>query len=273
MVAPRKAPVWKSAAARRLLRLAGSAATVDEAVTTIVSTTLEGISHPPLALEDLFTKLNISGVRVEDDLPFSGELRPENGRFIIVCSKHLSPNRRRFTIAHELAHAIFELSGPKCPRSGRELERLCDMIAAELLMPWRAFKARAGDVPGPDQILQLARVFQTSLTATAIRCNKLLDVTIFAAQTDVVLWGYGAIRKGPTRHLDSTLQRLIRETKSFPKGAQILPLEIRGTLLSWVVQHRSIGNEQTLFVLQPVRKGMVHDIPPEEIWSTPAIIR
>jgi Zn-dependent peptidase ImmA (M78 family) len=273
MVAPKKAPAWKSAAARRLLQLAGNAATVDEAVTNIVSTTLEGISYPPLVLEDLFTKLNISGVRIEDDLPFSGELRPDNGHFIIVCSKHLSANRRRFTIAHELAHAIFELSGPKCPRSGRELERLCDMIAAEFLMPWRAFKARAGDVPGVDQVLQLARVFQTSLTATAIRCNKLFDVTIFAAQTDAVLWGYGAIRKGPTRHLDSTLRRLIREAQSLPKGTQVLPLEIRGTLRSWVVQYRSIGNEQTLFVLQPLREKMVHDIPPEDIWSTPVVIR
>jgi hypothetical protein len=254
MVAPKKSRTWKSAAARRLLVLAGDPPTIDEAIKIVVSNTLEGVPHPPLALEALFRKLNISGVRVED-LPFSGELRPENGSYTIVCSQHLSPARRRFTIAHEMAHAILELSGPNCPRSGRELERLCDMMATELLMPRAIFVAHAGKDPNIDNVLELARTFQTSITSTAIRCAELFKLSVFEVEDGSVLWGYGAIKKGSTRLLDSDLQRVIGEAQTTRRGSAVLHLRVRGSVRAWDVQYQGTKKNRTLFLLQPYFGG------------------
>ena len=39
---------------------------------------------------------------------------------------------------------LFRNYGPNCPRFGEELERICDMLATEILMPKDIFLQRAG---------------------------------------------------------------------------------------------------------------------------------
>jgi IrrE N-terminal-like domain len=245
-----KSRIWKSAAARRLLELAGTASSVEEAISIVAGKVLSDVSHPPIRLETLLEKLRISEIKTEG-IPHSGELRPENGRFTIVCSTYLSPVRRRFTIAHEMAHAIFELSGPNCPRKGFELERLCDMLATELLMPRGIFISHAGTNLDADRIFELARTFQTSLAATAIRCAELLNLSIFEAENDVIRWGHGAIRKGPVRLLDADLQKTILEAYAAKAGRAVVPLTIRGNVRRWNVNFRAMGKNRSLFVLRP----------------------
>ena len=247
MVAIRKPATWKSAAARRLLRLGGNAPTLDDAIEIVVGNLLDGVPHPPLVPEALFAKLNIARVEVED-IPFSGELRPEGAGYVIVCSAHLSRPRKRFTIAHEMAHALFELSGPNCPRRGKELERLCDKIAKELLMPRTVFSACMGKYPDVDDIFGLAGTFQTSIVATAIRCAELSNISVFEVADGAVLWGHGAIKKGSTRYLDSELQRLIQEAQVSRKGGEVLHLVVGGALQTWDVEYRGMEKNRALFV-------------------------
>jgi len=88
------------------------------------------------------------------------------------------PERRRFVIAHEIGHCILHKTGSVQPCSERDLFRYeegnreaeANWFAAELLMPGRLF-ARHCDVPAPsfDAVSKIARLFQTTLTATAIR--------------------------------------------------------------------------------------------------------
>ena len=94
---------------------------------------------------------------------------------MVVYSTHLGGARRRFTIAHELAHAVFEKSGPNCPRSGKELERLCDMLAAEFLMPREVFLRQSGSSAtlSWERIGDLADLFQTSLSASSLEVRRL----------------------------------------------------------------------------------------------------
>ena len=132
---------WRSAAAQRLLKLAG-VDRVDQAVPAVVRQVLEGIPCPPTDLAALCARLNVTEVVDEDDIPVVGELRRENGAFRIVCAAGQSAVRRRFTIAHELAHVLFESTGRGAPRVGADLERLCDMIAAEVLMPAQSSRRR-----------------------------------------------------------------------------------------------------------------------------------
>lgn len=250
MIANKLNNKWKSAAARRLLALAGNPASVEEAVRTVAADAIRGVAHPPLALEDLAKQLNIVGIETED-IPFSGELRPSRRGLTVVCSTHLSPTRRRFTIAHELSHAIFEKTGRNCPRTGTELERLCDMLATELLMPREAFLHHAGPDPGVHTIYELARIFGTSLMATANRCSELMRLSVFQVEDKSVLWSYGALRKGPVRLLDSDLQRLIADGAAGGSGEAVLRLTIRDRSSRWYVKYQGSKQNRTLFVLRP----------------------
>ena len=193
---PRNQIKWKSAAARRLLEMAGKPPTVEEAVAIVADRLLDGVPGPPTDLEAIAPRLNITGFRAED-VPFSGELRREGSGFAVVYSSALSPARRRFTVAHELAHALFETSGRNCPRVGRELERLCDKIAAELLMPRKVFLECAGPAISLGGVFELARLFGMSLSATAIRCAELKGVSVFEVDADAVTWGHGVIKTRP----------------------------------------------------------------------------
>jgi len=129
---------WTSAAARRLLAHAGNPATIDEV--------LAGVVCPPTDLEAVSARAGAARL-LSEDLPFSGELRREGGEHVIVYAAHARRARQRFTIAHEIGHLIFEKTGANPPRVGRELERLCDMLATEILLPAACFKQQAGSCP------------------------------------------------------------------------------------------------------------------------------
>jgi hypothetical protein len=251
MVASKKSKRWTSAAAKRLLSLAGNPGTVEDAVQIVAGEAVRDIPHPPLHLDALAERLNVNGITYEE-IPFSGELRPSNGGFAVVCSVHLSPARRRFTIAHELSHAIFEKSGPNCPRNGAELERLCDMLATELLMPRRAFLERCGTDPDINTIFELARVFQTSVTTTAIRCAELLKLSAFQVQDGHMVWSHGAIRKGPLRGLDDHLRTLISNGVAGGSGQEVLALNLHGVVRYWRVKYRGTKG-RALFLMRPDR--------------------
>lgn len=251
MVASKKSKRWTSAAAKRLLSLAGNPGTVEDAVRIVAGEAIRDIPHPPLHLDALAARLNVTGITYEE-IPFSGELRPSNGGFTVVCSVHLSSARRRFTIAHELSHAIFEKSGPNCPRTGVELERLCDMLATELLMPRGTFLERCGIDPDINTIFELARVFQTSVTTTAIRCAELLKLSAFQVQDGYVVWSHGAIRKGPLRGLDDHLRTLISNGVAGGSGQQVLALNLHGSIKYWQVKYHGTKG-RALFLMRPER--------------------
>lgn len=211
----RKESQWTSAAARRLLKLAKNAADIPSAVVQVVDELLPQVRSSSTDLEALAATLNVIRFQAEP-LPISGELRREPNGFVVVYSSYLSAQRRRFTIAHELAHAVFERSGPNCPRSGQELERLCDMLATEMLMPKKLFLERSGPASRLtwDRIQDLGKQFQTSLSATALRCAELLGVSVFEVEEDRIAWGYGAVRKGVVARLDNDLRQAIDNGKA-----------------------------------------------------------
>lgn len=256
MVGPKRAAKkWKSAAARRLLELAGNPPTVEKAVRIVADDAIKDVPHPPLALEILAEKVGVAAI-VYEDMPFSGELRPAKGSYVVACSAHLSPSRRRFTIAHELSHAILEKSGRNCPRTGPELERLCDMIATEMLLPREAFLNHVPPGPTIDSIFQVARIFETSVAATALRFAELLGVSVFEAEQNSIVWSYGVVSKGPIRFLDSDLQRLIEDGVAGGNGEVSLRLLTRGFVKPWRVEYRGIRNSRVLFLLQPGTRGV-----------------
>lgn len=99
-----------------------------------------------------------------------------NGEFGICVNGNQTAERQRFTICHELAHIILELpsehgGGPSWSYSRRPPnEVLCDVFAAELLLPYKLFKPFVDEADNSLAIVSsLARRFEASLVATGSR--------------------------------------------------------------------------------------------------------
>jgi hypothetical protein len=116
-----------------------------------------------------------------------------SGTYIATLRKGQSASRKRFTLAHEIGHAIvfrsvglrnaaLDSSQLRC-KSGtadeREEERLCDIIAAELLMPRQQF-AQVMDRIGvsASTIPEIAQLFGVSLQATCRKVAQILPYEI-----------------------------------------------------------------------------------------------
>ena len=106
---------------------------------------------------------------------------------IISVDKSASPARKRFSIAHELGHWHHH-RGKKLacrvdeyqPKHAKPAEQKADAYAASLLMPFYLFKpiAEQHNRLTFKVITDLADIFKTSLTATAIR---LIDADVWPA--------------------------------------------------------------------------------------------
>ncbi|HOJ34443.1 MAG TPA: XRE family transcriptional regulator [Candidatus Hydrogenedentes bacterium] len=95
---------------------------------------------------------------------------------LIFLNAKDSVNGRIFTLAHELAHIWTGTSGisnPEAvlPENGQNaLERLCNQVAAELLVPTRVFRERWKDCPLTEETVQeLANEFRVSVLVILIR--------------------------------------------------------------------------------------------------------
>ena len=189
-----------SAAERRICALAPDALTLDEAVKHVIAELMEGVACPPTNLEDVGRKVGVKEISYES-FPGSGELHKEKDGYRIACSSDQSRSRQRFTVAHELAHVILERTGRNAPRVGKSVERVCNMLAAECLMPTAVFESKLPATLTLSEVARLSRNFDTSITATAIRCAQLRPLCIFGVTGDRVTWGYGGIRTGAVRSL------------------------------------------------------------------------
>lgn len=100
-----------------------------------------------------------------------------------------SKSAQMFTLAHELAHLWLGASGVSNAETGRvperKIERWCNQVAAELLMPMQALQAvYEPQVPIPHEIQRLARLFKVS---TLVALRRLFDAEFISQAT---LWQY-----------------------------------------------------------------------------------
>jgi hypothetical protein len=240
---------WDSAAASRLVGLAGGDCSVEAAVVKVVHELLGGLEYPPTKLEALLPKLGVVSV-ISEDLPFSGELRSGTDGFTIVYSKHLNSGRRRFTIAHEMGHALLANTGRNYPRVGKEVERLCDMLAAEILMPEDAFVELLPTELSFSAIFELAKTFETSWWATAIRCTRFRKVSVFEADSRLIRLSTGFIRTGPVSRLDCELQDIVETARRGTSGEKRITLMERGVVGSWIAEFTPVA-ERARVLLRP----------------------
>lgn len=139
-----------------------------------------GRTEPPVPLEALAF---LQGIRkiTRADIPFDACLVPVDDGFRVDLCKYHGKARQNFSITHEIAHTFLMEHEPSLRAPKREkgigessnygvVERLCDIAAAELLLPESLF---AKDVwqcgPSLDSIVYLSARYGASLSATAWR--------------------------------------------------------------------------------------------------------
>jgi IrrE N-terminal-like domain len=194
-------------------------------------------------LERVAERLGVTGI-FKERLPFEGGVFCDNGALTIKLNS-LSPlTRQRFTLAHELAHLILDPqragSARRCVVSSA-LEKACDAVAGELLMP--VDEARALTVAGGsvDALVSLARHFNVSLQAAAVRVREVAhwkDSIGFWKwnKCAIELWFVGK-RCWPERHVNMNVFDLAMRTSTTIKarecchdlgrGAYFVSLEVR----------------------------------------------
>jgi hypothetical protein len=233
---------WKSAAATRLKRLAG-AQSVEASVVTVVGKLLEGVRYPPTDLDAVMRKLGVNGYETDPTLIVPGELRKQNNQYVIFLIPGLSKGRKRFTIAHELGHAVFEKTGPRCPRKGDELEKLCDKIAAEILMPTHVFRDLAGKQPAIDRLLELTEEFDASLSATFFRASELYGVCSFGVDDGAISWSAG-ISKQRVAQAGFSLEKSIQLAMKGEPGKEPIEFFSGGNYTRWNMEWRCLGQQR-----------------------------
>ena len=144
---------------------------------------------PPVLPPSVETYVHhIGGVlRHEADLPDDepGYSFENNGKHFICVNEKDSEERRRFTACHEIAHIVLGLpsdhsSMPWWSYARRpKNEILCDIFAAELLLPKQLFEPLVRDQPiGFTTINELAGRFMASTTATGSRYATVMDAPL-----------------------------------------------------------------------------------------------
>jgi O-acetyl-ADP-ribose deacetylase (regulator of RNase III) len=142
----------------------------------------DGWAGPPYDLIALARWRNLE-VKATPDIPDARIVPKASGEFVLEYNPTRPRGRLRFSIAHEIAHTLFADCADEIRNrehlalasDGWQLEVLCNIGAAELLMPVGSFSGLTGQDISIDTALELRKKFDTSLEACLLRMVKLTD--------------------------------------------------------------------------------------------------
>lgn len=106
--------------------------------------------------------------------------------FSILVNLDMTPGRRRFTIAHELAHALFHSESERyiVSTSGKPpRERFADAFAGEFLMPTEGVRRVMEEhgfgprIDDPAEVIHLQRFFDVSYITALVRLRQARSLT------------------------------------------------------------------------------------------------
>ncbi len=147
-------------------------------------------------LESVIRKLGVAEI-VEEELPFDGGIFEISGKLIVKLNSLSSYERRRFTLAHEIGHLVLSrgLKGARECKNDAELERACNVIATELLMPAGEVFSFVRQLGGPstENLRVLGRKFGVSLHTAARRVHE--DLQLWKPAAGLWQWDAGPREK------------------------------------------------------------------------------
>lgn len=191
-------------------------------------------------------KLDIKAQYCED-MRHDGELRIVDGHLMaFIPSNDGRSLREFFTLAHELGHAALHVLDPEIDQSGPAVERLCNLFAAELLMPTKIVHMICQEAPSADAIVKLARRTSSSLQASCVRIAEYLgSATAGLASPDgAVVESYGAKLTGSHRN------DLASACKIASAGRSLMILQDK-----LIVSTRTIDSRRVVFLMRNIRNS------------------
>ena len=138
------------------------------------------LTHTPVDLDGMADALGLTVERTPLGGDIAGKIERRARGYHVTLNSRDSARRRRFTLAHEIAHFVLhrDLIGDGITDSGLyrssltdEIERQANRYAADLLMP--AAKVRQFWREGLRSIAQMATQFEVSHEAAEIRLRYL----------------------------------------------------------------------------------------------------
>ena len=139
-------------------------------------------------LRSIATFLEVREI-VSRPVDVAGMVVPIPDGYVVILNEKDSEQKNQYTIAHELGHLVIahaKANGVpadsqinctafrKGPNDSNE-ERMCEAIAAEMLMPAEMFAAKVASFGTTlASVPRLAAIFGTSITATTLRYWELL---------------------------------------------------------------------------------------------------
>ena len=140
-----------------------------------------GWSGPPFNPIELAKHLNLDimpNVSLND-----ARIIPLRKSFRIEYNPNQRATRTNFSIAHEIGHTFFSDCSDtvrnresKLEQNFDELEFLCDIAAAEILLPYAEFTNEANSVPLTMQsLLDISKKYQASLTSVFLRFCEVVN--------------------------------------------------------------------------------------------------
>jgi Zn-dependent peptidase ImmA (M78 family) len=139
-----------------------------------------GFLKPPV---DVFSLARYLGVVVQEEImddDISGYLELRAGRWVAGVNSLHHLNRRRFSLAHELAHFLLHRAQSQAFRdevftrrlgSRNKMEIEADNLAAEILMPDEFFRESVAS--GQRNVSALSELFGVSTQALRFRAQRL----------------------------------------------------------------------------------------------------
>lgn len=147
--------------------------------------------EPPIPVEELARELDITDIKSLDSEGFVGALITDRDKSsgVVLVKDNLHPQRRRFTIGHELGHFLcpthiptnnanfyctaedMRLQQARRSNAAELMEVQANRFSANLLMPPKLFRAKIPikEDPNIQHILDLSILFDTSKETTTRR--------------------------------------------------------------------------------------------------------
>ena len=185
---------WTNPSVKRLAGDSDPVEVIVEKTRTLVLDAIDdGWQGPPFDPFTLAQRLGLSVVPREDIL--DAQLIAKSGKVEIEYNPNRSRSRIRFSLAHEIAHTLFQdYAESMHNRSGEiqrsdewQLELLCNISAAEILMPVGASFDQGKIAITIDKAIEVRNKFEVSMEAALLRLGKLTiqPITVFAAAKEI----------------------------------------------------------------------------------------
>jgi Zn-dependent peptidase ImmA (M78 family)/O-acetyl-ADP-ribose deacetylase (regulator of RNase III) len=176
--------IWTNTSVIGLNELDPISAIIQRARRTVLDAIEHGWSGPPY---NPFTLAEMLGIKlIPTDSVIDAQTKSDSaGRFITKFNPQRPVARMRYSIAHEIGHTLF----PDCAAAVRnrathqdmknddwQLEFLCNMAAAEILIPFGTLSEELSIRPSVGLVLDLRRKYLVSSEALI---NRLIRLTVY----------------------------------------------------------------------------------------------